>query len=108
VADYFGNCVYIPGRVSAGTFTAPGISCPAEVPSGSYHIMLRPDCLELDQPGDYTLQVEEIAFRGTDSLLCLRSQDGTLWKKACADSVPWKVGDLINTRLRITNPVLFP
>ena len=108
VADYFGNCVYIPGLVENGIFTAPGISCPADVPEGSYRIMLRPDCLDLSQPGSYPLRVEEISFRGTDSLICLRSQDGTLWKKSCTGTVAMQVGDTVNAQLTVANPVLFP
>ena len=108
VADYFGNCVYISGQVSAGIFTAPGISCPASVPDGAYQLMLRPDCLDLTQAGTYILQVEEVSFRGTDSLICLRSKDGTLWKKSCTGPVPMQVGDTINAQLTVTNPVLFP
>jgi len=108
VADYFGNCVYIPGHVENGVFTATGIRCCASVPDGAYRIMLRPDCLDLNQTGTYVLQVEEISFRGTDSLICLRSQDGTLWKKSCAGPVALQIGDIVNARLTVTNPVLFP
>ena len=108
VADYFGNCVYIPGRVENGIFTAPGISCPVAIPDGNYHIMLRPDCLEFAQEGKYPLQVVESSFRGTDSLVCLQSQDGTLWKKSCTGLVPWEIGSEVNARLNIENPVVFP
>ena len=108
VADYFGNCVYIPGSVQDGIFTAPGISCPVAIPDGNYHIMLRPDCLEFAQEGKYPLQVVESSFRGTDSLVCLQSQDGTLWKKSCTGLVPWEIGSVVNARLNIENPVLFP
>ena len=108
VADYFGNCVYITGLVENGIFTAPGISCPADVPEGSYRIMLRPDCLDLTQSGTYLLQVEEISFRGTDSLISLRGPDGTLWKKSHIGHVAVAVGDTVLARLNIENPVLFP
>ena len=108
VADYFGNCVYIPGSVQDGIFTAPGISCPVAIPDGNYHIMLRPDCLEFAQEGKYPLQVVESSFRGTDSLVCLQSQDGTLWKKSCTGLVPWEIGSVVNSLLNIENPVLFP
>ena len=108
VADYFGNCVYITGLVENGIFTAPGISCPADVPEGSYRIMLRPDCLDLTQSGTYLLQVEEISFRGTDSLISLRGPDGTLWKKSHIGHVAIAVGDTVLAQLNIENPVLFP
>ena len=108
VADYFGNCVYIPGQVSNGIFTATDISCPVTVPDGAYRIMLRPECLDFTQVGTYPLVVEEILFRGTDSLLSLRSPDGTLWKKSCIGPVLMEVGDTLHARLTVTNPVLFP
>ena len=108
VSDYFGNCVYIPGAVRDSLFTASGISCPAAVPDGAYRIMLRPDCLDLSQTGGYPVQVEGIAFRGTDSLLCLRSQDGTLWKKSCTGTVSLQIGDILNAQLTVTDLVLFP
>ena len=108
VADYFGNCVYIPGTVTCGIFTAPGIRCPASVPDGAYRIMLRPDCLDLTQAGTYLLQVEEISFRGTDTLISLRGPDGTLWKKSHIGHVAVAVGDALQARLNIENPVLFP
>jgi ABC-type Fe3+/spermidine/putrescine transport system ATPase subunit len=108
VADYFGNCVYITGLVKNGIFTAPGISCPAAVPDGSYRIMLRPDSLELHQGGNYPLQVEEISFRGTDSLISLRGPDGTHWKKSHIGHVPFAVGATLEARLNIEKPLLFP
>ena len=108
VADYFGNCVYIPGTVTCGIFTAPGIRCPASVPDGAYRIMLRPDCLDRTQAGTYLLQVEEISFRGTDSLISLRGPDGTLWKKSHIGHVAVAVGDALQARLTVTDPVLFP
>ena len=107
VADYFGNCVYIPGTVSGGIFYASCISCPADVPDGTYSLMLRPDCLDLDIPGDYRLTVEEISFRGSDTLVSYRADDGTLWKKVCLRETVWKTGDRISASLRIQDPVLF-
>lgn len=107
VADYFGNCVYVPGGVVQGIFTAPGISCPVELPDGAYRIMLRPDCLNLDIPGDYGLTVEEISFRGSDTLVSFRSEGGTLWKKICPRDVKWQSGERIPATLMISDPVLF-
>lgn len=107
VADYFGNCVYIPGRVLRGVFTASGIACPVSAPDGPYSIMLRPDCLDTDVPGDYLLTVEEIVFRGSDTLVAFRAADGTLWKKTYTRDVTWKIGEEIGVGLRIDEPVLF-
>ena len=107
VADYFGNCVYIPGRVQQGIFTARDISCRAAVPDGAYSLMLRPDCLDTDVRGDYPLTVEEVTFRGSDTLVSFRAADGTLWKKTYARDVCWKPGEQIRALLRIDDPVLF-
>ena len=107
VADYFGNCVYISGRVQQGIFTARDISCRAAVPDGAYSLMLRPDCLDTDVRGDYPLTVEEVTFRGSDTLVSFRAADGTLWKKTYTRDVCWKPGEQIRALLRIDDPVLF-
>ena len=70
--------------------------------------MLRPDHLNLSQAGNYPVRVEEIVFRGTDSLLCLRAPDGTLWKKSWVGPVTMQNGDTVYAQLTVANPVLFP
>ena len=108
VADYFGNCVYIPGQVSDGIFAASGISCPVTVSDGTYRIMLRPDCLDTEANGNYPLTVEEISFRGADTLVIFRAADGTAWKKAYTGPVPFKIGNRVNAQISVPEPVLFP
>ena len=108
VADYFGNCVYIPGRVADGNFAGGGISCPAAVPAGEYVLMLRPDCLDTEKSGDYRLAVEEISFRGSDTQVSFRAEDGTLWKKGFHETVDWKIGERLAVQLNLTEPVLYP
>ena len=107
VADYFGNCVYIAGNAAGGVFTAPGISCSASVPDGAYRIMLRPDCLHPEESGTYSLAVEEISFRGSDTLVSFRAEDGTLWKKSFPRDAGWKPGERICATLQVSDPVLF-
>ena len=108
VADYFGNCVYIPGKVAGGSFTGGGISCPVSEAEGDYTLMLRPDCLDTETPGGYLLTVEEISFRGSDTQVTFRGPDGTVWKKAYYTVIRWQVGDGLSARLNLTEPVLFP
>ena len=108
VADYFGGCVYLPGQVHQGWFSAPGISCAAQAPDGDYELMLRQDALDTSSPGDYCLTVDNISFRGTDTLVTFRAQDGTLWKKPYPPSVSWNPGDQVCAALTIREPVLFP
>jgi len=107
VADYFGNCVYIPGCVKNGSFSGGGITCPATEPEGDYVLMLRPDCLNTEDSGDYRLTVEEISFRGSDTQVTFRADDGTVWKKAFHAGVRWQTGDALAIRLELTEPVLF-
>ena len=106
-ADYFGNCVYLPGAVEQGMFTAPGIRFPTQKAEGSYELLLRPDCLRLDEAGDYPVTVEGVFFRGSDTVVHLRGPEGTLWKKAFTQRVDFRVGDTLRASLTIESPVLF-
>ena len=106
-ADYFGNCVYIRGEVGDGYFRASGICCRVDADDGDYTLMLRPDTLDLNAPGDYPVTVEAVSFRGMDSLVTLRAADGTIWKKICTGSAPWQQGDALRASLNMQEPVLF-
>lgn len=106
-ADYFGNCVYIRGRVEGGFFKAPGICFAAPVSDGAYDIMLRPDCLEFCDSGDYALTVEQVSFRGSDTQVTFRAEDGTVWKKAYPAAVCWEPGDVLYGCVALQDPVLF-
>ena len=108
VADYFGNCVYLPGQVRDGLFTGSGIACPAAVPDGDYDMMLRPDSLIVDGAGSYGLTVEAVTFRGGDTLVTFRAEDGTLWKKSCTGAAVWKTGDHVRARVRTDHAVALP
>ena len=106
-ADYFGNCVYIRGRAEGGRFTACGIDCAAEVAEGEYDIMLRPDCLHTEKEGTYRLAVESVLFRGSDTQVSFRAEDGTLWKKTFVQPVPWSEGDVMQVQLLLNEIILF-
>ncbi|MBR3974190.1 MAG: ABC transporter ATP-binding protein [Oscillospiraceae bacterium] len=107
VADYFGDCVYWPGHVCNGQFIGSGISCPVQVPDGDYEMMLRPDSLNLDDSGSYRLSVDNVSFRGSDTLVTFRAEDGTRWKKSFPHAVHWKAGDTASAIIRPSS-VLFP
>ena len=106
-ADYFGNCVYIRGRAAGGRFTACGIDCAAEVADGEYDIMLRPDCLHTEEEGSYRLAVESVLFRGSDTQVSFRAEDGTLWKKTFVQPIPWSAGDMLQAQLVLNEIILF-
>ena len=106
-ADYFGNCVYLPGIVEQGMFTASGIRFPTPKEDGNYELLLRPDCLSILDAGAYPVTVEAISFRGSDTVVHLRGTDGVLWKKAFTGKVNLQVGDTCRAALTLENPVLF-
>ena len=106
-ADYFGNCVYIRGRAEGGRFTACGIDCAAEAAEGEYDIMLRPDCLHTDKEGSYSVTVESVLFRGSDTQVTFRAEDGTLWKKTFVQPAHWNAGDILQADLVVKEMILF-
>ena len=106
-ADYFGNCVYIRGRAENGRFTACGIDCAADVADGTYEIMLRPDCLHTEREGSYSVTVESVLFRGSDTQVSFLAEDGTLWKKTFVQPVPWNEGDILQAGLAVNEMILF-
>lgn len=107
-ANYFGDCLYLPGTVSGGLFRADSLILDTGLPDGQYDLLLRPGDLTLEETGSYSLTVEEASFRGSDTLVTLRGPEGLLWKKAFSGSVSWKNGDHVRGSVRISHPVLFP
>ena len=106
-ADYFGNCVYIQGRAENGRFTACGIDCAVDAADGAYDIMLRPDCLHTEKEGGYSVTVESVLFRGSDTQVSFRAEDGTLWKKTFVQPVLWSEGDTLQVQLVLNEIILF-
>ena len=107
VADYFGNCVYICGKVEKRLFNGGGLTCCADLPDGNYTLMLRPGELRLGE-GSMMLTVEEILYRGGDTLVTLRSPDDVQWRIPQSWDCPWKPGDAIRACVDLSDPVLFP
>lgn len=106
-ADYFGNCVYISGQVTARCFEGGGISCAAGAKDGACQMMLRPDSLEPGTPGGYWLTVEEVSYRGSDTVVSFRAEDGTLWKKSFLCPVSWQSGDRTESTVHTDSAVFF-
>ena len=105
-ADYFGNCVYIPGKVENGRFDGCGLTCRVDLNDGNYTLMLRPGELRLGD-GSLTLMVEEVLYRGGDTLVTLRSPGGVQWKIPRSWDCPWKPGDTIQADIDLSDPVIF-
>lgn len=107
-ADYFGDCIYMAGKAADGVFQSGPIRLETHVPAGDYDLLLRPDHLEPETPGDYALTVEALSFRGRDTLVSFRDAQGNLWKKPMSGPLPWQPGDTLKARLSLGKPVLFP
>ena len=101
VADYFGDCIYLFGQVYDGVFTCPYCTCPTSLPDGTHNLMVRPDALCLGETGDFSVTVQDIQFRGKETLAVLSAQDGTLWKKAFQKPPLWKIGDSLLASLNV-------
>ena len=107
VADYFGNCVYIPGKVEKGLFHGGGLTCPVHLTDGACTLMLRPGELRLGE-GSLTLTVEEVLYRGGDTLVTLRSPGGVRWKIPRSWDCPLQPGENICAAIDLSDPVIFP
>ena len=64
--DYFGDCVYLPGKVKDGRFCSEFVDLPTELPDGDYDLMLRPAQLEADCPGHLEALVTDIRYYGAE------------------------------------------
>ena len=107
-ADYFGDCVYLPGRVSGDRFCAHFVDLPAELPDGAYDLMLRPAQLEADCPGHLEAAVTDIRYYGPEIAVELELAPGIRLRKSYAAHPGWKVGQRIRCSVAVDQPVLFP
>lgn len=107
-ADYFGDAVYIPGRVSGGTFSAPGVTCSAGIPDGEYDLLLRHDRLLTHEQGDYRLTVTAVQFCGSVTRVRFSAVDGTLWEKPYYQTCTLRTGDTLSCRLELSDPIFYP
>ena len=108
VADYFGGCSYLAGRVREGRFHSPCLSGPAQAADGDYDLMVRGTALDLTRPGPLSLRLEESRFRGTDVLTRWSTADGTMLECPLPLPLPWAVGEQISCRVDWGQTVLFP
>ena len=106
VADYFGNCVYVPGTIRQGTFCGGGLTCQVDLTDGNYTLMLRPGELRLGE-GSIQLTVEQVTYRGGDTLVTLQSSEGIRWKIPQSWDCPWHPGDVLQADVELSDPVLF-
>ncbi len=106
-ADYFGDCIYLPGRVEAGVFCSGSLALEVPVPDGDFDLLLRPDQLEIGT-GPCSFRVEGCSFRGRDTLVTFRDEQGNLWKKPFPGTPAWVPGQTLPGSIHVSCPVLFP
>ena len=106
-ADYFGDCVYLPGVVTAGVFRSEIITLPAEMPDGSYELMLRPGDLEEDVQGALTALVMDLRYFGGEAAVELELAPGICIRKRYPKLPDWKVGQQIRCAVSVREPVMF-
>ena len=107
-ADYFGGCAYLAGQVENGTFVSPCLTCPAELPPGQYHMLLRPAAVDLARSGPLALRLTECRFRGADTLTRWVTADGTALDIPLQSPPPWPVGHTLRCRVDLSNAIFYP
>ena len=70
--------------------------------------MLRSSALQTEKLGDYTVTVEQIQFRGSDTQVIFRGTDGTIWRKNYPQTPEFQVGQQLSVTLGREQGILFP
>ncbi len=107
VADYFGDCCYVDGEVKNGRFVSELYSCDAALPDGKYDLMIRAGAIRTDRDGGLMLAVQQMQFRGADTLATLEAKSGQRWKCALRECSAWAVGEKISCDLALDECVFF-
>ena len=107
-ADYFGDCVYLPGKVADGRFCSEFVDLPTQLPDGDYDLMIRPAQLEADCPGHLEATVTDIRYYGGEIAAELELAPGIRIRKNYSTHPGWKVGQRIRCSIAVDKTVLFP
>ena len=106
-ADYFGDCVYLPGKVSDGRFCSEFVALPTQLPDGEYDMMIRPAQLEADCAGYLEAVVTDLRYYGAEIAAELELAPGIRMGKTYPRHPDWKVGQRIRCSIAVDTPVLF-
>lgn len=107
-ADYFGGCSYLDGRVERGVFSCGLFTVPSALPEGEYTLCLRQQAWRRSETGACSLTVEQVRFRGAETLLLLEAEDGTRFPMLISDAAPTRRGDVLRFDLDESALVFFP
>ena len=106
-ADYFGDCVYLPGKVVDGKFYSEFVDLPAQQPDGDYELMIRPAQLEADCPGHLEAVVTDLRYYGAEIAAELELAQGIRIRKTYTCHPGWKAGQRIRCSIAVDKAVLF-
>ena len=106
-ADYFGDCVYLPGIVSCGRFCWKTLNIPVDVEDGNYNLMIRPNLLEMDPLGNVDATVMGLRFYGLEFVAELNLGEGISIRKAFSAALDWELDQQVRCNILAENPVLF-
>ena len=107
-ADYFGDCTYLPGKVSEGRFRWKSLEFTVKAAEGSYALLLRPHQLEADCPGQLEAVVADTRYYGPEVVVELELAPGIRLQKAYTRPPNWRVGQRLNCCITAEPPILFP
>ena len=106
-ADYFGDCVYLLGKVSEGRFLSEFVDVPVELPDSAYDLMLRPAQLEMDDTGHLMAVVTDIRYYGEEIAVELELAPEIRIRKVYSRHPGWLVGQRVRYRICVDRAVLF-
>ena len=106
-ADYFGDCVYLPGKVVGGQFCSEFVDLSTKLSDGDYDLMIRPAQLEADCPGHLEATVIDIRYYGGEIAAELELAPDIRIRKAYPRHPGWKVGQRVRCSIAVDTPVLF-
>lgn len=106
-ADYFGDCVYLPGTVVGGVFSSDFVKLPAWIPEGDWDLMIRPWELDADPTGQTIATIADIRYYGGEFAVELELAPDIRLRKMYAQLPDWQIGQQICCRFSIKEPVLF-
>ena len=107
VADYFGDCVYLPGQVRQNIFQAGAIGIPVEKPDGAYDLLLRPRDVLLCPDGDLSAVVTGLYYYGARSAVELELVPGVRLRKYAAALPDIRIGQTVRCRIQSEPPIVF-
>ena len=108
VADYFGGCSYLEGRVKDGVFTGTGYSAPVNVNDGEYLLLLRQNSFSVGEDGSLAVIVESIRFHGDDTQVTFKTDSGLVFGKTYSALPNLREGQRMFAKISADEPVLFP